>query len=72
MASTCCLSIASELEASGLHSRRMEKTYYVLAESTTGRKLRLMLRCTSGITLWIPPTAVEEYLSGQPVHQQRQ
>ena len=31
---------ASELEASGLHSRRMEKTYYVLAESTTGRKLR--------------------------------
>ena len=53
---------ASELEASGLHSRRMEKTYYVLAESTTGRKLRFNVTVYQRDNAMDTPTAVEEYL----------
>ena len=53
---------ASDLEPNAKLPILMEKTYYVVAESTTGRKLRINVQANQRDNTMDTPTAVEEYL----------
>ena len=53
---------ASDLEPNAKLPNLMEKTYYVVAESATGRKLRINVKVNQRDNAMDTPTAVEEYL----------